>query len=718
MAEEAPPASDAPLPASGDGWNILPAWRSTFARPPQGRSEDPPAGNGAAGRGNAAKVAPAPTATQTTQPAKMTATQMALEAAVGAKLKEGEHAAGAAQKDLGSTAVNVATGNDPPRKTFRKLASSVKSFAHVKVDTATQSKQRNARAKRAAEFRRQLFNLVFTFFFLCGLTLVLAYMLKFNEEPVEKEKLDAEKENVKNLGEIVLMRYFNLYVWAPLSVVFHEQSDRGEKCRKGDCTACLPNGKPLEYANGMQLTQMAPIPRAEKLDPVEAQASVEFFRYVYADHPVFVDEEADMLHFRNATQHCTDAEVKEHGPKHCMALCKLKFPAVQQVQACEVPDATPVNPYFYDRACLNASATCPNCFLLQNAIRDMAYFEVTPPEDPLFARYMQRAHLYVNFKADIDNQMQDTLNWDLVGSTFFASTLLTTVGYGNYAPQTDRSRLLIVVLGVPMIAVFGIGVSLIASTVLDNLIDGTIDAYRSLRNAWLRRAHKERYSVPHPKDLIGYWKTLLDDHGFKPEESHKFKHVRPLLVKVLDTYDIKVKNGRTKKQKNAFLEYAFHLHDADGDGNLDQAEGAALLYYICELVEKEEKRKLERTKLSLSLFFALLLLIMGGLLFKLVEEEQEWTFLQSLYFVFVSLSTIGLGDFVPSRENYMLWFCYTVLGLGTFTHVLQNVTSVFEESLEDAVHKHRQEKGDNDDDDLSTANPASQPRRLTQSVTL
>ncbi|KGL77366.1 Potassium channel subfamily K member 1, partial [Tinamus guttatus] len=66
--------------------------------------------------------------------------------------------------------------------------------------------------------------------------------------------------------------------------------------------------------------------------------------------------------------------------------------------------------------------------------------------------------------------------------------------------------------------------------------------------------------------------------------------------------------------------------------------------------------------------------------------EDDWNFLESFYFCFISLSTIGLGDYVPGegynqkfRELYKIGItCYLLLGLIAMLVVLETFCELHE----------------------------------------
>lgn len=84
---------------------------------------------------------------------------------------------------------------------------------------------------------------------------------------------------------------------------------------------------------------------------------------------------------------------------------------------------------------------------------------------------------------------------------------------------------------------------------------------------------------------------------------------------------------------------------------------------IEDIAIQEEEDIDEEFNLPVSLAVLLLIvyMMMGAFIFTLWED---WTFFESFYFVFISMSTIGFGDYVPNHPMYMMGaFIYLLFGL-------------------------------------------------------
>ncbi|KAF9319393.1 Potassium channel [Podila horticola] len=63
--------------------------------------------------------------------------------------------------------------------------------------------------------------------------------------------------------------------------------------------------------------------------------------------------------------------------------------------------------------------------------------------------------------------------------------------------------------------------------------------------------------------------------------------------------------------------------------------------------------------------------------------EKKWTYLESLYFCFVTLTTIGFGDYVPQAPGSIeFWNVYVFVGLAVFAYIL----SLSSESMASQIH--------------------------------
>ncbi|OTF75396.1 potassium channel subfamily K-like protein [Euroglyphus maynei] len=87
--------------------------------------------------------------------------------------------------------------------------------------------------------------------------------------------------------------------------------------------------------------------------------------------------------------------------------------------------------------------------------------------------------------------------------------------------------------------------------------------------------------------------------------------------------------------------------------------------------------------ISLALAILLLYLFFGAILFWAFEK---WTLFQAFYFVFISMSTIGFGDFIPTQYNVLLYaFIYFLFGLALTSMCI----NVIQEKLSSTFEKAR-----------------------------
>ena len=122
--------------------------------------------------------------------------------------------------------------------------------------------------------------------------------------------------------------------------------------------------------------------------------------------------------------------------------------------------------------------------------------------------------------------------------------------------------------------------------------------------------------------------------------------------------------------------------------------GNELTNFIAYLIKLYERRmfnrETEKLEVKCAIVTCVLLLIMlflGGMIF---TYSERWGYLDSFYFCFISLTTVGFGDLVPGvdREEFgaevnifieLACLVYYVLGLSIMSGVILSISSVIEE---------------------------------------
>lgn len=110
----------------------------------------------------------------------------------------------------------------------------------------------------------------------------------------------------------------------------------------------------------------------------------------------------------------------------------------------------------------------------------------------------------------------------------------------------------------------------------------------------------------------------------------------------------------------------------------------AVAAFLFEDVVTEEGEPYIPLKVSLGIMFSYLFL--GAVLFRTVGDN--WTFLESFYFCFITLSTIGLGDFVYGESathdsNFLASVAYILFGLS----MLSMCFSLIQEQASYKMHR-------------------------------
>jgi len=192
--------------------------------------------------------------------------------------------------------------------------------------------------------------------------------------------------------------------------------------------------------------------------------------------------------------------------------------------------------------------------------------------------------------------------WTAASSLFFAATTMATIGYGNIVPVTPHGRIACIVF-----ALFGAPLAIITI--------GDLGKFLSECTIWLYRRMKEK--MRQVRNRLDRWSPrrgfplLCADDG----ES---------LGNALDDVE---RGGSRGRDSNGGSQREAPIDEWD---DLGKAEVPVLLVF------------------AILLFY----IALGGVLFAVLES---WTYMDAFYYCFVSLTTIGFGDLVPDRHEYIGW---------------------------------------------------------------
>mmetsp|Transcript_32523 Transcript_32523/g.103587 ORF Transcript_32523/g.103587 Transcript_32523/m.103587 type:complete len:494 (-) Transcript_32523:58-1539(-) len=381
----------------------------------------------------------------------------------------------------------------------------------------------------------------------------------------------------------------------------------------------------------------------------------------------------------NETGHeclCKDDACFDECAKHLW--CPLLLPSIAQVENCratsiEVVAATIENrPHpmvsgrnyiKFDDVCLQNATACPNCAVLASRLPLAA--ELVSGAPVRETRYLQAAELYILQKRVIEQQVPEVA-WDWKGSIFFATTVLSTIGYGTSAPQTDASKAILACFALPAIAAFGLALGEMSSLALL----GINNAFNLARK---KMKFKSRYTYERAIERIRSSKRLdgMPDTLTITEFLDAFKEEDPKIREEMATY--------------------FEDMDEDEDGGLDSEELLHFVMKMQKLDEAERTKKSASTELHIVMMLFCSFLLFGTGVFYAVEDD--WSFLDSFYFCVITITTVGLGDFAPALSNSKsmgFWYVFVLFGTGLAATAIAAVGSMLAarnvvESLSDSI---------------------------------
>uniref|UniRef100_A0A7E4W7P4 Ion_trans_2 domain-containing protein n=1 Tax=Panagrellus redivivus TaxID=6233 RepID=A0A7E4W7P4_PANRE len=254
---------------------------------------------------------------------------------------------------------------------------------------------------------------------------------------------------------------------------------------------------------------------------------------------------------------------------------------------------------------------------------------------------------YLNLTQVIDERSAPT-PWTWIGSAFYAGQLYTTIGYGFPVVQTNMGKVVSIVyimLGIPIFLIILKEVGRLLSRALRKI-------YKRWRTAKNRLPDSAKRRMSEPVKAI----YSLTGVGSSASPSKSMKSLKSTTCS-----DAPLTTESPPRSPDA-MEKGLPSED----GKDKNASGAFPI------------------PLALAILIMWILISAGLFCF----WESGWGYLTSVYFYFVSISTVGLGDIVPSKPDMMLVnFVLILVGLA----LLSMCISLVQEALERALSQLLQE---------------------------
>jgi hypothetical protein len=350
--------------------------------------------------------------------------------------------------------------------------------------------------------------------------------------------------------------------------------------------------------------------------------------------------------------------------------CPLMLPSVAQVEVCRLSAGAGANGYFrYNQSCLVNRLDCPNCNRLAGHVSTGTASRIMVEVD-VAALYLIHKVVYES----IEPETSKPYNWDLRGSIFFAMTVISTVGYGNFAPTQAWSKLLLALLGLPGMALFGYTIANVAKltmVVVAHLeVMVSIWTCRKIGNMPTRELLANKCAV-----IINSFNDNRDSGSFS-----KFE-LNLCLIQLKEIFD---SASATFEAGSKLLLNQLYINATKNDrGEVDMEQALVILQSVANRRMQHFNEERAEQQVHLMLALAVFSIFVASLVFWQLESgidaEAPWTFLDAVYFSVITTTTTGLGDLVPNIRNdftIVFWFVFVTWGLGLVASVIQKVQTM------------------------------------------
>ncbi|GAB0096419.1 uncharacterized protein DMENIID0001_119250 [Sergentomyia squamirostris] len=234
-------------------------------------------------------------------------------------------------------------------------------------------------------------------------------------------------------------------------------------------------------------------------------------------------------------------------------------------------------------------------------------------------------------------------SWSFLNGWAYCLTVVTTIGYGHISPTTTTGRAITIVY-----AIIGIPIFLILLADFGKLFTRGIKfLWQYVRRLYYTGSCRKVRKQAQVQDMMRGINMAYEIATFR----------RPSMFTKED------EEANSQNTSGTGGTGGTHLSPSQQDLGTPQTP-------MPSEIEIDDEFNLP---ISLAFFILITYILIGASIYSMWEE---WSFFESFYFVFISMSTIGFGDFVPNHPMYMMAsIVYLMFGL-SLTSMCINVVQV------------------------------------------
>ncbi|XP_060556847.1 TWiK family of potassium channels protein 9-like [Ruditapes philippinarum] len=245
--------------------------------------------------------------------------------------------------------------------------------------------------------------------------------------------------------------------------------------------------------------------------------------------------------------------------------------------------------------------------------------------------------------------------WSYAGSLLYAVTVITTIGYGHIAPKTFNGQLVTI-----FYALFGIPLTLLCLANMGSFLGNCFRLlYKHLCRllTWMCCPPQESFSKSKSMSLSNSKNKILQESDPLQGKREDSGGVNTLQVLPANSGKQKGSGKRSKSRSRS-----------------TSPSRSEINIVVEDFDEPKTKETIKTEQIRVPVFVSLMIIalyVLGGAL--MFSMWEDWNYLEGSYFCFITLSTIGFGDYVPgsisgadsadNKERLIICCCYLMFGL-------------------------------------------------------